>query len=701
MKVPTYEAQLQRPRQGQGQFLTAQISASAMAAPARAYAESGQQLAQAGAELAAFGFKKAQVGADNEAQAAAAKLDIELQQMQQDFLANPNMQQAEQKYQDMARRKVETFKSGLSNRLARDAFRSRAAQITLRNQINFSKSNNARVVERRTVLLDTDTNDALIYATNPSNSPESRAEVANLALLNIDNALRDLGPEEHAKRRQKFYADLAKGSLISAINKGADAEETLEGFRTNKSADPVVSAARQNLAPGDVDKIYGEVKTSTDRTRQYAERKQKVQRESIALDFDDQLKSMVNDLEVNADMADVDVATKFTEDTTQMINDAVESHDGSAESKAELSIQLRKLRSKQMINIGELQQTARRKDALRKVGGDVRALVTDVTRDPGQLSAALQTLDLSINESAARFINTEEEENARQAGREDLFEAVLNTHLAKGDVNAARELFNSPGVAQALTPSLQEDYKEKFRDYDNKQNKFTREYREKVNLYRQEFGVEPDARMKRQMMGAGDSQQAFQQAKGLRDAFEKGSSRYRLLEENFGKVKASAENVSPAGDVSLIFAYMKMIDPGSVVRESEFATAQNTGSIPQRLWARYNAALEGERLTKEQRADFKNSAEKLFESQKPLQRDLQERYKKLATMFGLPVEQVVYDLVDKKPVVSAPVVQPGEQPTPAGAAQPAGPVSPPATAPSAADTTPPPIRIDASGKVIQ
>ncbi len=209
---------------------------------------------------------------------------------------------------------------------------------------------------------------------------------ANNALDNIDKAVGDLGPEEVAKRRQSFYENLARGSLIAAINKGADAEETLEGFRDNKSADPVVSAARQNLSPDDVDKIYGEVKTSTDRTRAYAERRQIVQRESIALNFANQLESIVNDLKVNADMADGNVATKFTEDTTQMITDAVDAHDGSAESKAELSIQLRKLRSKQMINIGELQQTARRKDALRKVAGDVRALVTDVTRDLGNLA---------------------------------------------------------------------------------------------------------------------------------------------------------------------------------------------------------------------------------------------------------------------------------------------------------------------------
>ena len=692
MKVPTYTAQLQRPRQGQGQFLTAQLSASAMAAPGRAYAESGQQLARAGSDLAAFGMKKAQVGADNEAQAAAAKLDIELQQMQQDFLANPNMQQAEQKYQDMASRKVETFKSGMSNRLARDAFRSRAAQISYRNQSSFLKANNERVVEQRTVLLDRDTTDFLTYATNPSNSPESRGEAANSALLNIDNAVADLGPVKAEERRQKFYYSLARGSLTTAIDKGVDAETALNDFRDNKSEDPVVSAARQNLSQTDVDKIYGEVKTSTDRARTLAERKQKGQREEIKLNFGTEMESMVNDLEVNADMADENVATAFNEQSTEMINNAVDAHEGNEESKAELSIQLRKLRSTQIIKIGDLQQTAQRKSALRKVSGDVRALVTDVTRDPLQLSKAIETLDLSINESASRFANTDEEETARQAGREDFIEAALNTYVGRGNISAARELYNSPGIAQALTPGLQEDYKQKFIAHDNKQNEFTRKYREKVALYEQEFGVAPPARMKRQMMGAGDPQQAFQQAKGLRDAFEKGSARYRLLQENYGKVDAAAKNVSAAGDVTLIFAFMKMIDPGSVVRESEFATAQNTGSIPQRVWARWNAAKKGERLTVSQRADFKNSAQKLFESQQPLQRDLQERYKNLATMFDIPVEQVVYDLVDKKQMVSPPVTQQGEQTAPAGAG-----AAPPVTQPPAA----PPIRIDLNGKVSQ
>ena len=35
-----------------------------------------------------------------------------------------------------------------------------------------------------------------------------------------------------------------------------------------------------------------------------------------------------------------------------------------------------------------------------------------------------------------------------------------------------------------------------------------------------------------------------------------------------------------AGDMALIFSYMKMLDPNSTVREGEYATAQDAGSIP-------------------------------------------------------------------------------------------------------------------------
>lgn len=90
---------------------------------------------------------------------------------------------------------------------------------------------------------------------------------------------------------------------------------------------------------------------------------------------------------------------------------------------------------------------------------------------------------------------------------------------------------------------------------------------------------------------------------------------YRKIEEAFSRVAASAEDPSAAGDLALIFNYMKMLDPGSTVREGEFATAQNAGGVNSRVVSFYNSMLNGERLTVQQRADFVDRARRLFAEQ--------------------------------------------------------------------------------------
>lgn len=94
MKVPTYTAQLQRPRQaGPVSDGTAQyVGNDGTWARIRAVGSA----ARAGwCRACRVWFQKAQIGADNEAQAAAAQLDIELQKIQLEILQNPNMAQAE------------------------------------------------------------------------------------------------------------------------------------------------------------------------------------------------------------------------------------------------------------------------------------------------------------------------------------------------------------------------------------------------------------------------------------------------------------------------------------------------------------------------------------------------------------------------------------------------------------------------------
>lgn len=70
-----------------------------------------------------------------------------------------------------------------------------------------------------------------------------------------------------------------------------------------------------------------------------------------------------------------------------------------------------------------------------------------------------------------------------------------------------------------------------------------------------------------------------------------------------------------AGDMSRIFGFMKIQDPGSTVREGEYANAQNAASLPERVRSAYNRTIDGEKLTDIQRADFENTAKQLAEAQ--------------------------------------------------------------------------------------
>ena len=83
----------------------------------------------------------------------------------------------------------------------------------------------------------------------------------------------------------------------------------------------------------------------------------------------------------------------------------------------------------------------------------------------------------------------------------------------------------------------------------------------------------------------------------------------------FNRIAASNDG-TPAGDLALIFNYMKMLDPGSTVREGEFATAQNATGVAGRVVNLYNNLLTGERLDDDQRDNFTTQADKIFEKAK-------------------------------------------------------------------------------------
>ena len=132
-------------------------------------------------------------------------------------------------------------------------------------------------------------------------------------------------------------------------------------------------------------------------------------------------------------------------------------------------------------------------------------------------------------------------------------------------------------------------------------------------------------------------------AEGLRKEFTSQTSQYRGVADAFQKIKSAALNPSAANDLSLIFGYMRALDPASTVREGEFANAQNAGGIDATIRNLYNKVASGERLTQAQRQDFLQSAYGLVESQIPNVQQTIDRYTAIAGRSNLNPEDIVSD----------------------------------------------------------
>lgn len=136
----------------------------------------------------------------------------------------------------------------------------------------------------------------------------------------------------------------------------------------------------------------------------------------------------------------------------------------------------------------------------------------------------------------------------------------------------------------------------------------------------------------------------FDNMSGLRKEYQNATKDFGVVSDAYGRIKATANSVTPAGDLSMIYAYMKMLDPGSVVRESEFALAQNAKPLLDRLgisWDAVKSAWEGTKLQPQVRADFLKQAESLYQQQLQQKGQVDEQYNTLASRFGFDPSLVV------------------------------------------------------------
>lgn len=130
-------------------------------------------------------------------------------------------------------------------------------------------------------------------------------------------------------------------------------------------------------------------------------------------------------------------------------------------------------------------------------------------------------------------------------------------------------------------------------------------------------------------------------ANQLRDEFVKQTDEFADVQNAFRKVEAAAQTDSGPGDLALLVGYMKIIDPGSVVRETEFATAEQAPGIEQQTINLFNRIRTGERLTPEARQQFVRAANDQFQTYTAGYNQTVQTYEGLAGRFGLDPATVV------------------------------------------------------------
>lgn len=133
-------------------------------------------------------------------------------------------------------------------------------------------------------------------------------------------------------------------------------------------------------------------------------------------------------------------------------------------------------------------------------------------------------------------------------------------------------------------------------------------------------------------------------AEDLRKEFQGGQTykNTQLIAESAKKILTSSD--TGAGDMGLLYGYMKLLDPGSAVRESEFATAAQSGSLPAQIQGWASKIISGERLPASTRKQFKDEARTLLKAQADRYEETAKPYRRLAEQAGIRPEDVILDI---------------------------------------------------------
>ena len=152
----------------------------------------------------------------------------------------------------------------------------------------------------------------------------------------------------------------------------------------------------------------------------------------------------------------------------------------------------------------------------------------------------------------------------------------------------------------------------------------------------------------------------------LADDFRTQTAPYAVVALQVEAIRNSAEGAKkkiPAAQMSLVFGYMKLLDPNSSVREGEYASAEQARGVPASVMNTYNKIIDGAFLTPTQVDQFLHQADQLSKGWRTKLKGVMKQYEYRARKDGMDPRAVVFDYfgdtADDKTKVTAPAA-PGQ-----------------------------------------
>lgn len=113
------------------------------------------------------------------------------------------------------------------------------------------------------------------------------------------------------------------------------------------------------------------------------------------------------------------------------------------------------------------------------------------------------------------------------------------------------------------------------------------------------------------------------------------------VQNAYDTIKTSLTKQSPAGDLAGATKFMKLLDPGSVVRESELGMAMAATGALDRAVNYFNMLKSGQKLNPNQRKDFLDLSNQLYEAARQRKSAFDTQYADIASQNQLNPSNVV------------------------------------------------------------